>query len=55
MKTQKNFFEIYEDLRIQAIDELIQELQIKRRWKMLRELKIMKEDIICQKRPLGAL
>jgi hypothetical protein len=52
MKTQKTFFEIYEDMRIQAIDELIQELQIKRRWKMLRELKLMKEDLISSKMTL---
>jgi hypothetical protein len=52
MQTQKTFFEVYEDIRIQAIDELIQELQIKRKWKMLRELKLMREDLISSKMTL---
>jgi len=50
MKKEKNFFEIYEDLRVQAIEELIQELELKHRWKMLKDLKQMKEDIICSKK-----
>lgn len=54
MRKQKTFFELYDKLKLQAINELMKELQEQHQWKMLAQLKQIKEDFMCSKMNLEA-
>ena len=44
MKNQ-SFFEIYDSLKMKAVEDLIKEAKNKRRWRMLGELMQYKEEL----------
>ena len=50
MSKTTSFFELYDELRRNAIDELIEEMKSKRRWRFMSELMQLKEEINTSKK-----
>lgn len=50
MSKNQSFFALYDELRKNAIDELIEEMKKQRRWRYMSELIQLKEEINSSKK-----
>lgn len=50
MKNQPSFFELYDELQMEAIEELIEDMKKQRRWRFMSELIQLKEEINSSKK-----